>query len=828
MRENDTLERMRRGIAWLLISCLTYTVQAQDHELKSTVEVYQDLQELQRGLRVLYLAAHPDDENTRLISWLENDQHVRTAYLSLTRGQGGQNLIGDEKGDGLGVIRTYELLEARKVDGGEQFFTRAIDFGYSKSAEESFEFWGREEVLQDVVQVIRTYRPHVIITRFPPTRNAGHGHHEASAILAEEAFDLAGDPEAFPAQLEQLQPWTPEVLYHNTSSWWDKSLDDKTDEALKADKMHRVDVGVFNDVLGLGMNEIAALARSKHRCQAFGTPLRRGHQWEYLQFVKGKWNEDFLDGMLGVWKQSPEHAEGFQRMVDAFNFTDRAANMATFRQYVLPLLSQRNMWAESQDMQVVLQQVNDLKLALSGMRVEAYAGETPVLVGSNHLVTIEVYNAGSEEHEITFKHESLDTTLQVNAGENISFEVSMKADKEPSNPFWLRAPHEGWLYGMDVKRDVGVPFKPDAQLDYMIKMDGQWVLGKTTLHRRWNDRSVGQIEEPMTFVQSVTFTPKVRSKVVRNGEVVSIDVVIKAFEDIALLDMEVGHPKELTLINAEWPEGLSAGQERTVNLTFKAEGLTDPAAITFAANVKGARCHMMQTAIDYEHIPYVLIHENAQVNIIPLNIDFDPSKRILYVEGSGDEVDDTLEELGYQVFRDNLNDLSTDQLHSFDAIITGIRAFNRNDDLAANASVLEKYVEQGGKLIVQYNTTYDLKVEQIGPYPLTLSRNRVTDEHSAVEVLEPKHPVFNSPNKISTEDWDGWVQERGLYFAGEWDRKYTPLISWHDKGEEPALGGLIVAKHLNGQLVYTGISFFRQLPAGVTGAYKLMVNLIEY
>ncbi len=828
MRENDTLERMRRGIAWLLISCLTYTVQAQDHELKSTVEVYQDLQELQRGLRVLYLAAHPDDENTRLISWLENDQHVRTAYLSLTRGQGGQNLIGDEKGDGLGVIRTYELLEARKVDGGEQFFTRAIDFGYSKSAEESFEFWGREQVLQDVVQVIRTYRPYVIITRFPPTRNAGHGHHEASAILAEEAFDLAGDPEAFPAQLEQLQPWTPEVLYHNTSSWWDKSLDDKTDEALKADKMHRVDVGVFNDVLGLGMNEIAALARSKHRCQAFGTPLRRGHQWEYLQFVKGKWNEDFLDGMLGVWKQSPEHAEGFQRMVDAFNFTDRAANMATFRQYVLPLLSQRNMWAESQDMQVVLQQVNDLKLALSGMRVEAYAGETPVLVGSNHLVTIEVYNAGSEEHEITFKHESLDTTLQVNAGENISFEVSMKADKEPSNPFWLRAPHEGWLYGMDVKRDVGVPFKPDAQLDYMIKMDGQWVLGKTTLHRRWNDRSVGQIEEPMTFVQSVTFTPKVRSKVVRNGEVVSIDVVIKAFEDIALLDMEVGHPKELTLINAEWPEGLSAGQERTVNLTFKAEGLTDPAAITFAANVKGARCHMMQTAIDYEHIPYVLIHENAQVNIIPLNIDFDPSKRILYVEGSGDEVDDTLEELGYQVFRDNLNDLSTDQLHSFDAIITGIRAFNRNDDLAANASVLEKYVEQGGKLIVQYNTTYDLKVEQIGPYPLTLSRNRVTDEHSAVEVLEPKHPVFNSPNKISTEDWDGWVQERGLYFAGEWDRKYTPLISWHDKGEEPALGGLIVAKHLNGQLVYTGISFFRQLPAGVTGAYKLMVNLIEY
>ncbi|NQV52453.1 MAG: hypothetical protein HQ500_04680 [Flavobacteriales bacterium] len=625
-----------------------------------------------------------------------------------------------------------------------------------------------------------------------------------------------------------MQPWTPEVLYHNTSSWWDKSLDDKSDEALKTDKMHRVDVGVFNDVLGLGMNEIASMARSKHRCQAFGTPRRRGQQWEYLQFVKGEWKDDFLDGTLGVWKQSPEHSEGLQRMVDAFNFTDRAANMAAFRQHVLPLLSQRSMWAESQDMQEVLQQVNDLKLALSGIRVEVYAGEAPVVVGSDYPVTIEIYNAGGEERELTFKHESIDTVLTVVAGQNISFEVSMKAEKEPSNPFWLRQPHDGWLYAMDVKRDVGVPFKPDAQVDYMIKMDGQWVLGKTTLHRRWNDRSVGQIEAPMAFVQSVTFTPKVRSKVVRNGEVVSIDVLVKAFEDIESMDMVVGHPIEVQLLTAEWPQSLAAGQERSVTLSFKTEGLIDPTAITFAAEVKGAHSHMMQTAIDYEHIPYVLIHENAQVNIIPLDIDFDPTKRILYVEGSGDEVDDALEELGYQVFRTNLNDLSADQLLSFDAIITGIRAFNRNDDLAANAGALEKYVDSGGKLIVQYNTTYDLKVEQIGPYPLTLSRNRVTDEHSAVEVLEPKHPVFNSPNEINTEDWEGWVQERGLYFAGEWDRKYTPLISWHDKGEEPALGGLIVAKKSEGHVVYTGISFFRQLPAGVTGAYKLMVNLIEY
>ncbi|MEQ9187632.1 MAG: PIG-L family deacetylase [Cryomorphaceae bacterium] len=819
---------MRRGIGWLLMCCLTWSTQAQNHELKSTVEIYQDLQEMQRGLRVLYLAAHPDDENTRLISWLENDQHVRTAYLSLTRGQGGQNLIGDEKGDGLGVIRTYELLEARKVDGGEQFFTRAIDFGYSKSAEESFEFWGKDEVLQDVVQVIRKFRPHVIITRFPPSRRAGHGHHEASAILAEEAFDLAGDPTAYPSQLEFLQPWTPTVLYHNTSSWWDKSLDEKSDAALIADKMHRVNVGVFNDLMGLGMNEIASMARSKHRCQAFGTPRSRGEQWEYLQFVKGTWSDDFLDGMAGVWERSPEHAAGLQRMIDEFSFTDRSANMDVFRRHVLPLLSQRSMWAESEDMQAVLQWVNDLKLALSGIRVEVYAGEAPVVIGTSYKATVEVYNAGEEDREVTFKHERIDTSFIVAKGQSISFEAEMKAPKTPSNPFWLRESHDGWRYAMGSKQDIGVASKHDEQVNYMIQIDKQWVVGASTMHRRWNDRSIGQIEEPMAFVQPVTFTPKVRSKVVRNGEVVTLEIVVKAFQDIVSLDMEVGHPKEFELVNADWPSGLLAGQERTVSLQFKANAMTANSMVTFAANVGGERCSMMQTAIDYEHIPFIFMHEPAQVNIIPLDLQFTPSKRILYVEGSGDEVDNALEEIGYQVFRTGLNQLSIDQLMSFDAVITGIRAFNRNDELAANAALLNEYVERGGKLIVQYNTTYDLKVEQIGPYPLTLSRDRVTDEHSTVEILKPKHDVFNRPNKMNDSDWEGWVQERGLYFAGEWDAKYTPLVSWSDKGEEPALGGLLVAKKGEGDVVYTGISFFRQLPAGVTGAYKLMVNLIEY
>ena len=820
--------RMKKGLIYGLLLSMAFNASAQDYELKSTVDIYKDIQELQKGVRVLYLAAHPDDENTRLISWLENDQHIETAYLSLTRGQGGQNLIGDEKGDGLGVIRSYELLEARKIDGGEQFFTRAIDFGYSKSAEESFEFWGKEEVLHDVVYVIRKFRPHMIITRFPPTSRAGHGHHEASAILAEEAFDLAADPSAFPEQLTTLQPWQPEYLYHNTSSWWDKSLDDLDDAGLKERNMLRVDVGVYNDLLGYSMNEIASLARSKHRCQAFGTMRARGSQLEYLSLVKGEWTDTPFEDVQGIWKQSPGHAAALAKVVSEFNFTDRNANFENLKKNFYPMMAQRNMWAEAQDMYIVIQRINNLKSDLSGIRVEVSAGQEGVVVGSEYEVTVDVFNSSATDQTVEFKHSVIDTSVTLKSNESVTWIDSFKASNESSNPFWLANDHDGWLYGIDKNNEIGLPYKSDEIIEYLIKVDNQFVKGQSTMHRKWNDRSIGGITQPMLFVNTASINPKAKALVVPKGAQSSIDVEVLAHKDLVNVALNIKLPEGWSLDQTMENFDLKNGQRKVFSLTLSPSESAIEGAVEFSMNVDGKMISQSSSVIAYDHIPKNTIHTKASVKLVPLDLKVTPNAKVLYVDGSGDEVDEALIQMGYDVESRDLGGLTLTDLAEFKAIVVGIRAFNVNQDLASNMDMLNAYAMGGGNVIVQYNTTYGLKVDQIGPFKLDLGRSRVTDEYSEVKILDAKHPVLTTPNAISPEDWNGWVQERGLYFASEWDKAYKPLISWNDKGEDPAEGGLLVAKYGKGSFTYTGISFFRELPAGVSGAYRLFANLIEY
>lgn len=820
--------RMKKGLIYGLMASMAFNLSAQDYELKSTVDIYKDIQELQKGVRVLYLAAHPDDENTRLISWLENDQHIETAYLSLTRGQGGQNLIGDEKGDGLGVIRSYELLEARKIDGGEQFFTRAIDFGYSKSAEESFEFWGKEEVLHDVVYVIRKFRPHMIITRFPPTRRAGHGHHEASAILAEEAFDLAADPKAFPEQLDMLEPWQPEYLYHNTSSWWDKSLDDLDAEGLKERNMLHIDVGVYNDLLGYNMNEIASLARSKHRCQAFGTMRARGNQTEYLSLVKGEWTDTPFEDVKGIWKQSPGHAEALAKVVGEFNFTDRHANFDNLKRNFYPMMAQRSMWAEAQDMAAVMMRINDLKMDLSGIRVEVSADEDAIVVGTGYNATVEVFNSASDAQTVEFKHSVIDTSITVGALQSISWTETFNAPDKASNPFWLENAHQGWLYGIDKKNEIGLPYKPDEVIEYVIKIDNQFVKGSSTLHRKWNDRSIGEITQPMLFVNPASINPNAKSLVVPKGAQSCVSVEIVAHQDLENVRMNAKLPMGWSMQETFENFYLKKGQRKVFLLTLSPSENAVEGNVELSMNVNGKIINQSSSAIAYDHIPENTMHTAAEVPLVPLDLKVTPDAKILYIEGSGDEVDEAMLQMGYNVERGELGGQTLTELAKYKAIVVGIRAFNTNDDLAANMDMLNAYAMGGGNVIVQYNTTYDLRVDQIGPLKLTLGRDRVTDENSKVNILDAKHPVFNVPNAIAPADWNGWVQERGLYFASEWDKAYKPLIAWSDKGEEPVEGGLLVAKHGKGSFIYTGISFFRELPAGVSGAYRLFANLIEH
>ena len=819
---------MKKGLIYGLLLSMAFNMNAQDYELKSTVDIYKDIQELQKGVRVLYLAAHPDDENTRLISWLENDQHIETAYLSLTRGQGGQNLIGDEKGDGLGVIRSYELLEARKIDGGEQFFTRAIDFGYSKSAEESFDFWGKDEVLHDVVYVIRKFRPHMIITRFPPTRRAGHGHHEASAILAEEAFDLAADPNAFPEQLKTMEIWQPEYLYHNTSSWWDKSLDDLDAAGLKGRNMLRVDVGVYNDLLGYSMNEIASLARSKHRCQAFGTMRARGSQSEYLALVKGEWTDRPFEDAKGLWKQSPGHAAALAKVVDEFDFTDRNANFGNLKRNFYPMMAQRNMWAEAQDMNGVMTKINDLKLDISGIRVEVSAGQDAVVIGSDYEVTGEVFNSSKDSQTVDFKHIVIDSIVTVGPMESISWTETFKAPSNPSNPFWLVNTYQGWLYGIDKESEIGLPYKLDEVIQYVIKVDNQFVKGESTLHRKWRDRSIGGITQPMLFVNPASINPKAKSLVVPKGAQSSINVEVIAYRDLDNVRLNTKLPVGWSMSETMENFYLKKGQRKVFSLTLSPSENAVEGNVELSINIDGKLVNQSSNVIAYDHIPENTMHTTAAVKLVPLDLKVTTDAKILYIEGSGDEVDDALIQMGYNVESKELGGQTPTELAKYKAIVVGIRAFNTNDDLAANMDMLNAYALGGGNVIVQYNTTYGLKVDQIGPYKLALGRNRVTDEFSKVTILDVKHPIFNLPNAITPNDWNGWVQERGLYFASEWDKAYKPLISWSDKGEDPTEGGLLVAKHGKGSFTYTGISFFRELPAGVSGAYRLFANMIEY
>lgn len=838
---------MRKTLLLCLVT-LPFLVAAQDYELKSTPEVYAELKKLHRGLRVLYIAAHPDDENTRLIAWLENSQHIETAYLSLTRGEGGQNLIGDEKGDALGVVRTYELLGARAIDGGEQFFTRAIDFGYSKSAEESFEKWGKQEILADVVYVVRKFRPHVIITRFPSSEYSGHGHHQASAILAEEAFAKAGDAKAFPGQLTAVQVWQPEVLYHNASTWWRKDLDQKTAEQLTKEKIHKVDVGVFDPITGKAVNEIASLARSMHRCQAFGTWRERGQQFEYLRLVKGEWKGDLFDSMQGVWAQSPAHKEALEQVIAGYDFTNQTKNLDLLNRHFAPRLAQRNIWADPADMLLVNRAIDRIKLAMMGVRVEVFADRKPVAVGAEYKVKVQVYNSAAMTQTVVFTHHVIDTTLEIEAYTQAEWEETLVAPDAPSSPFWLENAQAN-LYAHD-KKMLGEPRQHAENIPFAVK--GISVANSATeLHRKWRDSSVGEVVQPMLFVPPVAINPAAPSLIGKKGEAVKTSLELVANSDISGGEFRVHVPAVWAMEYDRAPVHLKAGQRKTIEVSFTfnggAEGEStsvrapegdpvagdvvihdDRAKAAFSLTVEGKEHRTSATDISYAHIPNTTIHRTSEMWLAPVDITLTVGKKILYIEGSGDEVDETLERIGYRVERRPLAGITLAELQQYDAVVTGIRAYNTNAELAANNGLLLDYVKNGGRMIVQYNTERGLLTENIGPYSFTLSNQRVTEEEAEADILVKNHPIFTTPNALSKADWRGWTQERGLYFAGKWDDRYTPLIAWHDKGEKLQKGALLVAKHGEGVFIYTGISFFRQLPAGVSGAYRLFVNLIEF
>lgn len=812
----------------LAFCCFLVAAKGQEYELKSSAELYRSLKKLEKGQRALYLAAHPDDENTRLIAWLENEMFIETAYLSLTRGDGGQNLIGGETGDALGVIRTNELLQARATDGGEQYFTRAVDFGYSKSAEESFEKWGKEEVLHDVVWAIRKFQPHIVITRFPPTRRAGHGHHEASAILAAEAFELAADPNAFPEQLEHVRPWQVQSLYYNTSSWWNKDLEDLNSDQLREKKIQRVNVGRYDPLSGMTINEIASLARSRHRCQAFGTARDRGERFEYLEYVKGDYAPDIFEKLSSDWDaigDGAEHLAALQKVIAGFRFEAPYAGFVPYNDFHTALARE---FEGLKSNRRLVQQAADLRWDLLGLRMEAFTDMEPAVKGSEMQVKVQVYNASEQDRQVFLNGGGKDTAFIAPAGKEITWVSTWPNSYGFSSPYWLKQ-RTGDLYSTKDYNILGKPNVATAPiLEAKVPVTGSKPLQfETYLHRKWTDRSIGELVQPFASVPAAFVTPESASKIVPEGTSSTLYVRINANEDLSNARLEWTAPEGWEVVGNKETFSLSRGQVKTMEITVKPNEAAESAKLAFVLFSDQGAVKTAAQWISYEHIPEQVVQYPATVQLIPLNIATSP-KKVLYVEGSGDETDEALERLGYQVDETSLSTLSKEELQAYDVVLVGIRGFNTNEQLVAYQPLLMDYVEQGGLVIVQYNTTYGLLLEEFGPYPMKLGRERVTEEDSDVKLLEPKHPIFNVPNEIEMADFEGWVQERGLYFASEWDEKYKPLIAWHDTGEEDVKGGLLVAEYGKGAFIYTGISFFRELPAGVKGAYKLFINLVEY
>ena len=795
-------------------------------------EIYEKVQMLNFLGTALYIAAHPDDENTRLIAYLANTIKARTGYLSLTRGDGGQNLIGSEIRELLGVIRTQELLAARRIDGGQQFFTRANDFGYSKRPDETLEIWNKEKVLSDVVWAIRTFKPDVIINRFDHrTPGTTHGHHTASAMLSAEAFDLVGDKNQFKEQLKLTETWQPKRLFFNTSSWFYRNQED-FEKATKG-KLTAFDVGVYYPLKGLSNNELAAMASSQHLCQGFGRVTTRGSQNEYVEFLKGekpKDKNDIFSGINTTWNRVKGGGEigAILYEVEAnFDFVNPSKHLPKLMEAYKMIQHLADLhWRKIKD-----KEIKEIIEACAGLYLEAAADSSSGMPNATTDVNFEVLNRSTVSIELISitsaidgktitKELDLETNKKVNFKETITLKTT-----EYSDPYWLRKEASLGMYRVDNQNLIGKPETPrPAKIHFNLSIDQVPIVITKNVVRRYAERDKGEIYEPFEIL------PKVTTRLPNKVLIFSDDVAKKVFVEVSAgADSIVGN------ISLKAPVNWQVSPKKiSFNIAQKNDKQTVAFFVTPPKNQSEGKLKVNVTSngktynkelveINYNHIPKQSVLLTSEAKVVRLNIKTIGTK-IGYINGAGDAIPESLRQIGYKVTLLNPLEINGDNLQKYDAIVLGIRAYNVVKELKFKQKYLLDYVEKGGNLIVQYNT--NRRVDIAAPFELKLSRDRVTDEFAEVRVLEKGHSILNYPNKITSEDFKGWVQERGLYFPGTWSKEYTPILSMNDKGETPKNGSLLIAKYGKGNYIYTGLSFFRELPAGVSGAYKLFANML--
>lgn len=778
-------------------------------------EIYDDLLRLQNNTTVMYLAAHPDDENTRIISWLTHEKHVDAVYLSLTRGDGGQNLIGTEKGELLGLLRTQELLEARKIDKGRQWFTRALDFGYSKTATETLKFWDKQEILSDVVWAIRKNRPEIIITRFDPNSNGEtHGHHTASALLAMEAFDLAANPKAFPEQLKYVQVWQPKRMFYNTS-WWFYGSKENFEKADKGD-LFSLNVGNYYPILGISNNEISAAARSKHACQGFGMALERGTDMEYLKFLKGdkpKSNDIFEGINLKLRNKTVQNQ--LDKTVSDYLFENPQLSLKNLVT-VYELIKKEN------PNDPKLEQVKNLILKTQGIYLEWTTDEAFGTSNEEIATKLEIANRSGADLNFSFEGKN-----QKIAG-NESFKTTEKFKIENakiSNPYWLQEVPKNNLYVVNNPENIGLPeISTSINKNVTIDFGSAKIDFEVPLQQKTVNPSIGEIYEPFYTVPSFVANFD-QDNFIFSGRAKQISVNVQSFAANSTAKIFLKGNKDWKISAAQTVNFKEVGENQ--NVTFTVEPLSKNAnnVIEAVVEVKGKTYGQSLNVVQYPHIDRQIWVKNAQAKIQNVDLKI-PAVRIAYLKGSGDEIPSSLRAIGLKVDELDLQNWNSAPLKNYDVLILGIRVYNTQPEMGLINKDIWKFVENGGLVINQYNINRGLLTDEIAPFTLKLGGSRISEEDAALKILLPNHAVFQSPNVITPRDFDNWVQERGLYFADSWDKDLIPLLEGNDTGETPKQGILLAGKYGKGTYVYTGLSFFRELPAGVPGAYKLFMNIL--
>jgi LmbE family N-acetylglucosaminyl deacetylase len=818
---------LRKWLLTILGPVLVFSlpVKAQQRGIPNAANLEIALNKLNVLGSILYVGAHPDDENTALLALLSKGRKYRTAYLSVTRGEGGQNLIGPEQGAELGLLRTQELLSARRIDGAEQYFTRAVDFGYSKTAQETFEIWGKEIVLGDIVWVIRKFRPDVIITRFAAEGSGGHGHHTASGMLIKEAFAAAADPNRFPEQLTTVSVWkTTRILLNR----WRPGPEE-------AASLLRIDTGEYNPLLGKSYTEIAGESRSQHKSQGFGSGGRRGTRYDYFELWAGEpAAEDLFDGVDVTWNRVPGGQKVGLLLAECIqSFDPRQPSRSV--PGLLGVQAELAKLPESSWVRLKKEELSQVIQGCAGIWMEAIADDFAAAPGDEVMIRTSVVNRSDQPFILhclgisrVVPDSVVDQTLKNNEILAIENKVLIPKDFPLSQPYWLEPSLQSKPFSAGDRNLMGLAENPPSlSVDLVLSADGQRLEYSIPVLFRWTDQVQGELYRPFEVRPRLTIQVEDGVKIFPGEGSQPVKIRLKSHSKNVAGTIRLKGVDGWQVIPDDIPFSL-AGKYEEIEVSFEISPPknSQESVLTAEANLDGELVRRAMVEISYPHIHRQVYFPESRIKVVKLDVQT-KGKRLGYIMGAGDDVPESLRHLGYEVMMLTDEMLETADLSSFDAIVAGVRAYNTRDRLKNAKLRLLDYVAGGGTLVVQYNVASAALAGQIGPYPLAIGRDRVTVESAPVTFPIVDHPLLTFPNRITSRDFDGWVQERGLYFASSWDEKYEPILSSHDPGEPDRKGGLLYARYGEGVFIYTAYAWFRQLPAGVPGAFRIFANLIS-